>query len=66
MNSDNLITFVTIMLAIWLVNKLFDEPDAELNDVKHEVKNLDAELDGVKSQVRRLEDRVRELELEDK
>lgn len=48
MNSDNLITFVTIMLAIWLVNKLFDEPDAELNDVK--------------SRVGRLEDRVRKLE----
>ena len=62
MHSDNLITLVTIMLAIWLVNKLFDEPDAELNDVKHKVKNLDDELDGVKSQVRRLEDRVHELE----
>lgn len=62
MHSDNLITFVTIMLAIWLVNKLFDEPDAELNDVKHKVKNLDDELNDVKRKVRELEERIEELE----
>ena len=48
MNSDNLITFVTIMLIIWLVNDLFDDSDDELHDVK--------------SKVRKLEDRVRKLE----
>ena len=48
MNSDNLITLVTIMLAIWLINDLFDDSDDE--------------LDNVKRKVRKLEDRVCKLE----
>lgn len=52
MNSNNLITFVTILLSIWLVNDLFDDSDDELHEMKRKVENL--------------EDRVRELELEDK